>query len=211
MSEEISEIIETVSWNENGLVPVIAQSTNDEVLTLAYMDEEALRLTISTGLGHYFSRSKGRIRKKGEVSGNLQSVEEIRIDCDGDALLMKVNQQGPACHTGKKSCFYRQIGEPVVEEGSIDYSLDVLKELEEVIRNRKESPREDSYTSELFREGPGEIKKKVGEEAVEVIVSPERENLVAEVADLMYHLLVLLRSRGVELGEVMNELRRRRK
>lgn len=211
MSEEISEITETVSWDDNGLVPVITQSTNGEVLTLAYMDEEALRLTISTGFGHYFSRSKGRIRKKGEVSGNLQSVEEIRIDCDGDALLMKVDQQGPACHTGENSCFYRQIGEPTVEEGSIDYSLNVLKELEEVIRNRKESPREDSYTSELFREGPGEIKKKVGEEAVEVIVSPERENLVAEAADLIYHLLVLLRSRGVELGEVMNELRRRRK
>lgn len=211
MSEEIAELIETVSWNEKGLVPAIAQSTEGEVLTLAYMDEEALKLTLSTGFGHYFSRSKGRIRKKGEVSGNVQVVKEVKIDCDGDALLLKVDQQGPACHTGEKSCFYRGIGEPKMEGESIDYSLNVLKELEEVIRNRWESPSEDSYTSELFREGSGVMKKKLGEETIEVIVSPDRENLVAESADLIYHLLVLLRSRGIDLGEVMNELRRRRK
>lgn len=211
MSEEIAELIEAVSWNDKGLVPAIAQSTDGQVLTLAYMDEEALRLTLSTGFGHYFSRSKGRIRKKGEVSSNVQVVEEVKIDCDGDSLLLKVDQQGPACHTGEKSCFYRQLGEPELEEGSIDYSLNILKELEEVIRNRKESPREDSYTSELFRDGSEEIKKKLGEETIEVIVSRDKDNLVAEAADLIYHLLVLLRSREVELGEVMNELRRRRK
>lgn len=211
MSEEIAELIEAVSWNDKGLVPAIAQSTDGQVLTLAYMDEEALRLTLSTGFGHYFSRSKGRIRKKGEVSSNVQVVEEVKIDCDGDSLLLKVDQQGPACHTGEKSCFYRQLGEPELEEGSINYSLNILKELEEVIRNRKESPREDSYTSELFRDGSEEIKKKLGEETIEVIVSRDKDNLVAEAADLIYHLLVLLRSREVELGEVMNELRRRRK
>lgn len=211
MSEEFNELIETVDWGEDGLVPAIAQSSEGEVLTLAYMDEEALRLTLSTGYGHYYSRSKKRIRKKGEVSGNTQEVNEIRIDCDEDALLLLVDQQGPACHTGEESCFYRQLGEPKVEEGSIDYSLSALKELEEVVKNRKETMPEDSYTADLFREGSEEIRKKVGEEAVEVVVSPNEATLVAETADLLYHLLVLLRDRGIELGEVMAELEERRK
>jgi len=210
MSDQRTELLEEVAWNEDGLVPVIAQSTEKEVLTLAYMDREALRLTLSTGFGHYFSRSKGRIRKKGETSGNIQRVKELRIDCDGDALLMIVDQQGPACHTGEYTCFYRELGEPEVNEGAIDYSLNVLKELEEVIRSRKESPKENSYTSELFRRGLDEMGKKLGEEAIELIVSPDRRNLIDEAADLLYHLLVLLRAREVDLGEVMGELRRRR-
>ncbi|MBS3764903.1 bifunctional phosphoribosyl-AMP cyclohydrolase/phosphoribosyl-ATP diphosphatase HisIE [Candidatus Bipolaricaulota bacterium] len=211
MSEKLNELTSTIDWSEDGLIPAIAQSSEGDVLTLAYMDEEALRLTLSTGYGHYYSRSKARIRKKGEVSGNTQEVKEIRVDCDEDALLLVVDQQGPACHTGEDSCFYRQLGEPEVEKGSIDYSLNVLKELEEVVKNRKESRPEDSYTADLFREGSEKIRKKVGEEAIEVVVSPNEENLVAETADLLYHLLVLLRDRGIELGEVMAKLEERRK
>ncbi len=211
MSEKLNELTSTIDWSEDGLIPAIAQSSEGDVLTLAYMDEEALRLTLSTGYGHYYSRSKKRIRKKGEVSGNTQEVKEIRVDCDEDALLLVVDQQGPACHTGEDSCFYRQLGEPEVEKGSIDYSLNVLKELEEVVKNRKESRPEDSYTADLFREGSEKIRKKVGEEAIEVVVSPNEENLVAETADLLYHLLVLLRDRGIELGEVMAKLEERRK
>lgn len=210
MSEDNREITDSVDWNENGLVPAIAQDVGGQVLTLAYMDREALELTLSTGFAHYFSRSKGRIRKKGEVSGNVQVVDEVKLDCDGDAILVRVDQQGPACHTGENSCFHRGLGEPEVEGGSIDYSLNVLKELEEVIRDRKENPRQDSYTSELFARGIGEINKKLGEEAIEAIVSSEEENFVHEAADLIYHLLVLLRERGIELGDVMNELGRRR-
>ncbi|MEF8849438.1 MAG: bifunctional phosphoribosyl-AMP cyclohydrolase/phosphoribosyl-ATP diphosphatase HisIE [Candidatus Bipolaricaulota bacterium] len=211
MSDENREIIDSVDWDETGLVPAIAQDVGGQVLTLAYMDREALEQTLSTGFAHYFSRSKGRIRKKGEVSGNVQVVEDVKLDCDGDALLVRVNQQGPACHTGKNSCFYRSIGEPEVEEGGIDYSLNVLKELEEVIRDRRENPRQDSYTSELFARGIEEINKKLGEEAIEAIVAAEDDNFVDEAADLVYHLLVLLRERGIELGDVMNELGRRRK
>lgn len=211
MSEEFNELVEKVDWGEDGLVPTIAQSSEGKVLTLAYMDAEAFRLTLSTGYGHYYSRSKKRIRKKGEVSGNTQEVKEIRIDCDEDALLLVVDQQGPACHTGEESCFYRQLGEPEVEEGRVDYSLNILKELEELVKNRKKSRPEDSYTADLFRKGSEEIRKKVGEEAVEVVVSPNEEAMVAETADLLYHLLVLLRDRGIELGEVMAELEERRK
>lgn len=211
MSENNRELINSVNWDERGLVPAIAQDVDGQVLTLAYMDREALELTLSEGRAHYFSRSKQRIRKKGEVSGNVQVVEKVKLDCDGDALLVKVNQKGPACHTGKESCFYRELGQPEVEKGSIDYSLNVLKELEEVIRDRKERPREDSYTSKLFRRGTAEIHRKLGEEAIEVIVSSDDDNLVHEAGDLIYHLLVLLRKRGIELKDVMNELGRRRK
>jgi len=211
MSEELEGLIESVAWDEDGLVPVIAQETEGEVLTLAYMDQEALRLTLSTGYGHYFSRGKGRIRKKGEVSGNLQRVKNVRIDCDGDALLLEVDQEGPACHTGEDSCFYRELGKPKVRSGSIDYSLNVLKQLEEVVRARERNRPEDSYTANLFEQGAKEIRKKVGEEAIEVIVAPDRENIAEESADLLYHLLVLLRERGVELKEVMNVLGERRK
>lgn len=210
MSEELKRLVESVAWDEDGLVPVIAQETEGEVLTLAYMDREALRLTLSTGFGHYFSRGKGRIRKKGEVSGNVQRVEEVRIDCDEDALLLIVDQEGPACHTGENSCFYRELGKPEVKSGSIDYSLNVLKELEEVIRDRERNRPEDSYTANLFEQGSKEIQKKVGEEAIEVIVSSGRQNLLDESADLLYHLLVLLRERGVDLKEVMDVLGERR-
>ncbi|MFP4201954.1 MAG: bifunctional phosphoribosyl-AMP cyclohydrolase/phosphoribosyl-ATP diphosphatase HisIE [Candidatus Acetothermia bacterium] len=210
MSEKLDELMETVNWDEDGLIPAIAQSSEGNVLTLAYMDEEALELTLSTGYGHYYSRSKKRIRKKGEVSGNTQEVREVRIDCDGDALLLVVDQNGPACHTGEESCFYRKLGAPKVEESSLDYSLNVLKELEELVRSRNESRPEDSYTAELFRKGSGNIRRKVGEEAVEVVVSSNRQELISETADLLYHLLVLLRDQGVELAEVMAKLEERR-
>jgi phosphoribosyl-ATP pyrophosphohydrolase/phosphoribosyl-AMP cyclohydrolase len=211
MSGDKEELLNSINWNENGLLPAISQGLDGRVLTLAYMDREALNLTLSTGFGHYFSRSKGRIRKKGEVSGNVQLVEEVKIDCDGDAVLLKVNQKGPACHTGQETCFYRDLGEPEIVEGSLDYSLNILKELEEVIRTRKETPREESYTSKLFRLGLNEINKKLGEEAIETIVSSSKDNLIHEAADLLYHLLVLLRAKDVELEEVMDELGRRRR
>jgi len=211
MSENNNDLTNSVNWDERGLVPAIAQKLDGQVLTLAYMDREALELTLTTSFGHYYSRSKGRIRKKGEVSGNVQAVEEIRIDCDGDAILLKVDQRGPACHTGEESCFYRILGEPSVNEGSINYSLEILRELEEVIKDRRSNPQQDSYTSRLFEKGIREINKKLGEEAIETIVSGDDDNLVHETADLLYHLLVLLRARDVELEEVMSELGRRQK
>ena len=208
---DLNELIKQVNWEKSEIIPIIVQSVDGEVLTLAYMNEEALRKTLETGYAHYYSRSQKRIRMKGEVSGNVQKVKEIKIDCDNDALLLIVEQVGVACHTGNRSCFYRKLGEPEREVGGIDYSLTVLRELEEVIKQRKENPKEGSYTSKLFKEGKEKIYKKFGEEAVEVLVAEERERIIYETADLLYHLLVLLAYNGISLGEVMKELRRRRR
>ncbi|WP_258084149.1 bifunctional phosphoribosyl-AMP cyclohydrolase/phosphoribosyl-ATP diphosphatase HisIE [Thermococcus thermotolerans] len=206
----VEELIEKVNWDKNGgIVPVVVQDTEGEVLTLAYMDREALKRTLQTGYAHYYSRSQGRVRMKGEVSGNVQRVREIKVDCDDDALLLIVEQKGAACHTGNYSCFYRKLGEPE-RVLPMDYSLTILRELEELIRKRKEKPVEGSYTSRLFREGRERIYKKFGEEAVEVLVAENRERLIYETADMLYHLLVLLAYNDVSLGEVMAELRRRR-
>lgn len=208
----LNELISQVDWEKNNeIVPVIVQDTKGEVLTLAYMNEEALGRTLETGYAHYYSRSQKRIRMKGEVSGNVQRVKEVRIDCDSDALLLIVEPKGPACHTGNYSCFYRKLGEPEKTVGGIDYSLTVLRELEGLIKQRKESPREGSYTSKLFKEGKERIYKKFGEEAVEVLVAEGRERIIYETADLIYHLLVLLAYNGISLSEVMRELRRRRR
>ena len=206
----VEELIEKVNWGKNGgVVPVVVQDTRGEVLTLAYMDREALRRTLETGYAYYYSRSQGRVRMKGEVSGNVQRVKEIKVDCDSDALLLVVEQKGAACHTGNYSCFYRKLGEPE-RVLPMDYSLTILRELEELIRKRREEPVEGSYTSRLFREGRERIYKKFGEEAVEVLVAETREGLIYETADMLYHLLVLLAYNDVSLGEVMAELRRRR-
>ncbi|ASA77686.1 bifunctional phosphoribosyl-AMP cyclohydrolase/phosphoribosyl-ATP diphosphatase HisIE [Thermococcus sp. 5-4] len=206
----MEELIEKVDWEKNGgIVPVIVQDTKGEVLTLAYIDREALKRTLQTGYAHYYSRSGRRVRMKGEVSGNVQRVREVRIDCDSDALLFIVEQKGPACHTGNYSCFYRKLGEPE-RVLPMDYSLTILRELEELIRTRKKKPVEGSYTSRLFREGRERIYKKFGEEAIEVLVAETREGLIYETADMLYHLLVLLVYNDVTLGEVMAELRRRR-
>lgn len=208
---EVDELIEKVNWEKNGgVVPVVVRDAEGEVLTLAYMDREALKRTLETGYAHYYSRSQKRIRMKGEISGNVQVVKEVRIDCDDDALLLIVEQKGVACHTGNYSCFYRKLGEPE-RVLPMDYSLTILRELEELIRARKERPVEGSYTSNLFREGRERIYKKFGEEAVEVLVAETRDELIYETADMLYHLLVLLAYNDVSLGEVMDELRRRRK
>ena len=214
MSEfELEEILERIDWNEQGLVPTVVQDHDGEVLTLAYMDSKALEKTINKGYAHYYSRSKERIRMKGEVSGNVQRVQGIRLDCDGDALLLEVDQVGPSCHTGARSCFYRSLEEAEVEAPpeDVDYSLNILKELEEVIKSRMQNPSEDSYTSSLFRQGGNRVRKKMGEEAIEVLLTRDNSHLVRETADLIYHLMVLLRKEGVDLTAVMGELERRRK
>ncbi len=207
-----TDLLDQVDWERcNGLVPAVVQSTDGKVLMLAYMNREALRRTLETGYAHFYSRSRGRLWMKGEVSGNVMKVREVRIDCDSDSLLLVVEASGPACHTGNKSCFYRRLGEPERYGNAPDYSLSILKELEEVIKDRKRNPREGSYTSKLFREGRERIYKKFGEEAVEVLVAEERHRIICETADLLYHLLVLLTYNDVELSEVMEELRRRRR
>ncbi|AGO60505.1 bifunctional phosphoribosyl-AMP cyclohydrolase/phosphoribosyl-ATP diphosphatase HisIE [Ferroplasma acidarmanus] len=193
-----------------GLMPVVVQdSETKEVLTLAYMDGEAYRKSMETGLMHYYSRSKQRVRMKGEASGNIQEIKDVKIDCDNDSLLFMVKQKGAACHLGTKSCF-REIATPAVA-GNINYSLEVLLELESLIAKTKNTPRKNSYTTELFESGEENIKKKVGEEAVESILAQGKDRIVYETADLLYHLLVFLSYENIKLSDIMDELSKRRK
>ncbi len=213
MSEKIEAFISKIDWEkDSGLVSVIVQDEKKNVLTLAWMNPEALRLTLETGYAHYYSRSKGRIRKKGEVSSNTQRLIEMKIDCDCDALLMSVKQKGSACHTGHYSCFYQTLDahtdQPIEE---IDYSLGYLKDLEQLIKQRKKEMPEGSYTSSLFKDGREKIYKKFGEEAVEVLVAQTRESLIYELGDLFYHLFVLLAYNEVDFDEIIKELAKRRK
>ena len=209
---DYKSIIENIDWNKNnGLVPVIIQDLDGTVLTLGYMNKEALNKTLETNLVHYYSRSKNRIRMKGETSGNYQKVKETYIDCDNDTLLIKVEQIGAACHLGTKSCF-RKIEEiEQLPESTVDYSLDFLNELKETIKDRKNNPKEESYTSYLFKEGKEKIYKKFGEEAVEDLVEQNRERIIYETDDLNNNLLVLLCFENIEFGEIVQELKKRHK
>lgn len=213
MSEKYESLLKKIDWKKgDGLVPVIVQDREKNVLTLAYINEEALTLTLKTGFAHYFSRTKNRIRRKGEVSGNTQQLVEIKMDCDQDALLMTVKQKGSACHTGHYSCFYETLeGEMEEKIEDIDYSLNYLKELENLIKTRKLEMPEGSYTTSLFTEGKEKIYKKFGEEAVEVIVAETRESLIYELGDLFYHMFVLLAYNDINFDEIIEELARRRK
>ena len=202
-------MFERVRFDERGLVPCVAQdSESGEVLTLAYANEEALRLTIETGEMHFFSRSRGRIWRKGEESGNVLKLTQLRIDCDGDAIVALVEPTGPACHTGERSCFYRELGDgeraPVAHEA--------LAELERTLRARAAERPEGSYTVKLL-DDPKLIGEKVEEEAEEVARAGREESderVAEEAADLLYHLSVLLASREVPQSAVMEVLNGRR-
>ena len=199
-------------WNEQGLAPTIVQDARTGVvLMLAWMNAEAWQLTQETGEAHFWSRSRQSLWHKGETSGNVQHVVEIRLDCDTDAILLRVDPAGPACHTGEHSCFYRVVnGLP----STVSSHASILEELDRVILDRKQNPRPGSYTAQLLDKGMAEISKKVGEESVEVIVAAlgqSNERLISETADLLYHSLVLLAARGVSLAQVEAELEKRRK
>jgi len=202
-------MFEQVQFDERGLVPCIAQDhASGEVLTLAYANEEALQLTVETGEVHFFSRSRNRIWRKGEESGNAMKLVQLRYDCDGDAVLALVEPTGPACHTGERSCFYREIGgespEPVAHEA--------LATLQRTLRSRAAERPEGSYTVKLL-DDPKLSGEKVEEEAEEVVraVREESDERVAEeAADLLYHLSVLLASREMPLAAAMEVLNGRR-
>lgn len=196
-----------IKFDENGLVPAIAQDVGSgEVLMLAYMNEEAFRLTEETGIAHYYSRSRKKLWKKGESSGNIQEVKGIYYDCDGDSILLKVNQVGVACHTGEYSCFFNEIK-------AYKNTGDVIKDLYKIILDRRLNPKEGSYTQYLFEKGLDKILKKVGEETSEVIIGAKnnKEELIYESGDLIYHMMVLLVNEGVTLGEISEELKNRMK
>ncbi len=195
-----------VRYNENGLVPVITQdASTGGVLMLAYASREAVEETLRTGEAHYYSRSRGELWRKGATSGNTQRVIEVRLDCDGDALLYRVKPRGPACHTGERSCFFTTLaGEE--DEDAPDLGRTLIR-LAGTIAGRHHEMPEGSYTAKLLGRGRGYISQKVGEEAVEVVVAAlEGEKLAEESADLLYHLLVLLEERGVKPEEVAKVL-----
>jgi phosphoribosyl-ATP pyrophosphohydrolase len=200
-----------IKFNENGLVPVVVQDVKtNNVLMLAYMNEESIRKTEETGNMTYFSRSRNRLWEKGETSGHFQKLHELKIDCDGDTLLALVSQEGVACHTGNYSCFFESLS------GKCDYTCGygILGELYNVIENRKVNPVEGSYTNYLLDKGIDKILKKVGEESAEVIIASKNdshEEIIYETADLIYHLLVMLFDRGILPSEIMAQLEKRRK
>lgn len=196
-----------IKYNEDGLVPAIAQDiATGEVLMLAYMNRESVKLTLETNIAHYYSRSRKEIWEKGETSGNIQEVKGFFYDCDGDTILLKVNQRGFACHTGEYSCFFNEV------KGAKDYR-NTIGELYKIIVNRKNNPIEDSYTNYLFDEGIDKILKKVGEESAEVIIGAKnsRDELIYESSDLIYHLIVLLVNEEISLGDIYEELAKRMK
>ena len=202
-----------VKFDEKGLVPVVTQDIKTgTVLMLAYMNEEALKMTLDTGYAVYFSRSRQTLWKKGETSGHVQKVRALHYDCDGDSLLMLVEQTGPACHTGEYSCFHNELLS-LVEGSAKAPSAQILQEVFNVIADRKAHPKEGSYTNYLLDKGVEKICKKVGEEAAESIIAAvkgSREELRYEAADLVYHLLVLLFNQGLTPMELWAELEKRR-
>lgn len=209
-----------LQFDEQGLIPAIVQDAeNGEVLMMAYMNEEALRKTLETGFSHFYSRSRGRLWKKGEESGHVQRVKETLHDCDQDVLLLKVEQEVAACHTGHRSCFFERLhpvpGEisPRVFEPQEAYGgLKVLDQLYQVILNRKANPPVDSYVAKLFAQGQEKIFKKLTEELTELILTSKDgkgEEIVYEAADLLFHFLVLLGYHEISPSEVGRELGRR--
>jgi phosphoribosyl-ATP pyrophosphohydrolase/phosphoribosyl-AMP cyclohydrolase len=215
-------MFQEIVFDQDGLVPCVVQDhASGEVLTLAYMNEESLRRTIETGEVHFFSRSRSEIWHKGETSGNTQRVRQVRYDCDADAIVALVEPAGPACHTGERSCFYRELGgsadtakdAPPVPGEPAPLPFEALPTLERALRSRAESRPEGSYTAELLSD-PERIGEKVREEAEEVsrAAREESEERVAEeAADVLYHLGVLLVSRGVSEARVMEVLNERRR
>jgi len=204
----MSSWIDQLKFDERGLVAVVAQeAATGEVLMLAWADREALERTLATGRAHYWSRSRGALWQKGETSGHVQEVREVRVDCDGDAVLYRVAQSGPACHTGQGSCFHRRVDDAGLAPAG--GAGDVLSRIEEIVRAREAGRPEGSYTTYLFEKGVDKILKKLGEESAETIVAaknPGTDELRSESADLLFHLLVLLRARGLPLAHVYAEL-----
>ncbi|MBU7008537.1 bifunctional phosphoribosyl-AMP cyclohydrolase/phosphoribosyl-ATP diphosphatase HisIE [Phosphitispora fastidiosa] len=200
-----------LKFDAHGLIPAIIQDVNtDEVLMMAYMNKESLQKTLETGRTWFWSRSRKELWNKGATSGHYQEVRTISYDCDADSLLVKAVQTGAACHTGERTCFHNPVLEAAAEDSA---SAGILNEVYEVIMSRKREMPEGSYTTYLFTKGIDKICKKVGEEAAEVIIGAKnrnREEVIYEVGDLIYHLLVLLGEQGIEPSEVYRELAGRR-
>ena len=201
--------MQTIQFDAQGLIPVVVQhAQTKEVLTVAYMNRQSLEKTIETKETWFYSRSRQELWHKGATSGNTQQVVAIRTDCDEDALVVEVLPKGPACHTGKDTCFHKDIVTPSETVGSFG----ILSDLVEVIQQREKSMPEGAYTTYLFEKGVDKIGKKIGEEATEVVIAAKNrdsEELQWEAADLLYHLLVLLQEQKVNLYDVLEVLQKR--
>ena len=206
--------IENVKFDERGLVPAVVQDAHTRgVLMLAYMNAESLNRTLETRETWFWSRSRGQLWHKGETSGNTQRVADVLLDCDGDALVVRVEPAGPACHTGQTSCFHNFIQAAGEAQQVAEDLGEVLSALYALIEERKRERPQGSYTTYLFDQGLDKILKKVGEESSETIIAAKNEDrgaLTKESCDLLYHLMVLLAERGVTLSDVRDELVRRR-
>lgn len=201
----------TFKLNNDGLIPVITQDyKSKEVLMLAYMNKEAYEKTLETHKVHYYSRSRQKLWLKGETSGHYQHVKSIKLDCDSDTLLIEIEQEGVACHTGNTTCFYTMLLK-VADETKLD--LNILYDVFDTILDRKNNPKEGSYTNYLFDKGIDKILKKVGEETAEVIIGAKnkgKEEVVYEISDLLYHLMVLMVEKNVTWSNILEELSKRR-
>ncbi|WP_127540622.1 bifunctional phosphoribosyl-AMP cyclohydrolase/phosphoribosyl-ATP diphosphatase HisIE [Paenibacillus illinoisensis] len=222
----LEQVVEHIRWSD-GLVPAIVQDAETrQVLMMAYMNRESLKLSLESGETWFWSRSRQELWHKGATSGNVQTITSLKYDCDGDTLLVEVKPNGPACHTGEVTCFHNEIvglpqnsTEQSGNETNVDASeskaegrFEVLAELESVIAQREVERPEGAYTTYLFDKGVDKILKKIGEEASETIIAAknkDNDELRLEVSDLMYHLLVLLQERKLPLDDIMAELSRR--
>ena len=196
--------IDELKFDDKGLIPaIVVDAVTKNVLTLAYMNRESLGITLEKELTCFFSRSRQQLWLKGETSGNVQHVVSITADCDKDALVVMVEPEGPACHTGTTSCFTARLGE---SEERHEFSLESLMEL---IRGRKTEKKEGSYTTYLFEKGLDKILKKIGEECTEVIIAAKAEDraeTIYEISDLFYHVMVLMIEQGIDLSDIHREL-----
>lgn len=196
--------VEELKFDEKGLIPaIVVDAVSGDVLTLAYMNKESLQITLEKGCTCFWSRSRQQLWLKGETSGNYQHVTSITADCDKDALVVKVEKDGPACHTGAESCFFNPL---YINEDKHEFSLRGLYEL---LVGRKEEKPQGSYTTYLFEKGLDKILKKIGEECTEVIIAAkaqDKKETIYEVADLAYHVMVMMVENGISLQEVRDEL-----
>ena len=201
----------SLKTNNDGLIPVIVQENNSgEVLMMAYMNEEAFNRTIESGRMTYYSRSKKALWVKGETSGNYQHVVSLTADCDMDTILARVNQVGVACHTGASNCFFNPIIAPPESDGKTPAKI--LETVMAIIKDRQINPKEGSYTNYLFDKGIDKILKKLGEESTEIVIAaknPETSELVYEISDYLYHLMVLMVEKEISWDDSLNELSKR--
>lgn len=210
----MENILKEIKFDEKGLIPAVVQDvTTKEVLMVAYMNEETLKMTLETKKATFFSRSRKEIWVKGATSGNYMNVDTVKVDCDGDCLVVLARPDGPACHTNNRSCFFRKIenGELVTDTKTGKVS-DILMREQAVIIDRKHNPDEDSYTNYLFNKGEDKILKKVGEEAAEVVIAGknrDKEEIKYETADLLYHLSVMLVDNDMTWDDIFEEMEKR--